>query len=149
MLQVLEYDVRLDLASDDERFRSVTTLTFESTGGDTFVDLKPERVQSIVLNGSPLDPALLDRGRLPVTTAAGRNELVVDAVMRFRNDGEGLHRSVDPADGRHYVYGMCFMDAAPSIFACFDQPDLKAPYTLHVSAPRDWVVVGNSPVEQV
>ena len=37
---------------------------------------------------------------------------------------------VDPADGRSYVYGMSFMDAAPSVFACFDQPDLKAPYTL-------------------
>ena len=33
--------------------------------------------------------------------------------MPFRNDGEGLHRSVDPADGKHYVYGMSFMDAAP------------------------------------
>ena len=65
--------------------------------------------------------------------------------MRFRNDGEGLHRSVDPADGRHYVYGMSFMDAAPSIFACFDQPDLKAPYTFHVTAPADWVVIGNAP----
>ena len=55
--------------------------------------------------------------------------------MPFRNDGEGLHRSVDPADGKHYVYGMSFMDAAPTIFACFDQPDLKAPYTFHVRAP--------------
>ena len=55
------------------------------------------------------------------------------------------HRSVDPADGRHYVYGMSFMDAAPSIFACFDQPDLKAPYTFHVLAPADWVVIGNAP----
>ena len=44
---------------------------------------------------------------------------------------------------------MCFMDAAPSIFACFDQPDLKAPFTLHVTAPADWVVIGNSPGEQV
>ena len=60
--------------------------------------------------------------------------------MPFRNDGEGLHRSVDPADGQHYVYGMSFMDAAPTIFACFDQPDLKAPYTFHVRAPADWVV---------
>ena len=60
--------------------------------------------------------------------------------MPFRNDGEGLHRSVDPADGKHYVYGMSFMDAAPTIFACFDQPDLKAPYTFHVRAPQDWVV---------
>ena len=69
--------------------------------------------------------------------------------MPFRNDGEGLHRSVDPADGRHYVYGMCFMDAAPTIFACFDQPDLKAPYTVHVRAPHDWTVIGNAPGQQV
>ena len=86
---------------------------------------------------------------MPLHTAAGSNELVVDAVMRFRNDGEGLHRSIDPADGRSYVYGMSFMDAAPSIFACFDQPDLKAPYTLHVTAPADWTVIGNAPGEQV
>ena len=69
--------------------------------------------------------------------------------MPFRNDGEGLHRSVDPADGKHYVYGMSFMDAAPTIFACFDQPDLKAPYTFHVRAPQDWVVIGNAPGQQV
>ena len=69
--------------------------------------------------------------------------------MPFRNDGEGLHRSVDPADGKHYVYGMSFMDAAPTIFACFDQPDLKAPYTFHVRAPQDWVVIGNAPGRQV
>ncbi len=65
-------------------------------------------------------------------------------MMPFRNDGEGLHRSVDPADGRHYVYGMSFMDAAPTIFACFDQPDLKAPYTFHVARRRDWIVIGNA-----
>jgi aminopeptidase N len=145
LLSVDEYDVRLDLASDEKTFGSVTTIRFRSTGGPTFVDLKPERVDRIRLNGRSLDPDLLDRGRLPVETVAGDNELVVAAVMPFRNDGEGLHRSVDPADGRHYVYGMSFMDAAPTIFACFDQPDLKAPYTFHVVAPEDWTVVGNAP----
>ncbi len=149
LLDVEEYDVRLDLASDDERFHSVTTIRFGSKGGKTFVDLKPDRVHEIRLNGEVIDPELLVRGRLPITTVAGPNELVVDAVMRFRNDGEGLHRSVDPADGRHYVYGMSFMDAAPSIFACFDQPDLKAPYTLHVTAPTDWTVIGNAPGREV
>ena len=149
LLIVDDYDVRLDLASDDERFRSVTTIRFTSHGGETFLDLKPERVNEIRLNGDALDPGLLERGRLPLSTAPGVNEVVVDAVMRFRNDGEGLHRSVDPADDRHYVYGMSFMDAAPSIFACFDQPDLKAPYTLHVTAPPDWTVIGNAPGKQV
>ena len=145
LLDVEQYDVRLDLAASDETFGSVTTIRFSSRGGSTFVDLKPARVHEIRLNGRALDPDLLERGRLPLDTEPGTNELVVDATMRFRNDGEGLHRSVDPADGRHYVYGMSFMDAAPSIFACFDQPDLKAPYTFHVLAPADWVVIGNAP----
>src|SRR6478672_1714761 len=149
LLDVDEYDVRLDLDAGDETFGSVTTVRFTSRGGPTFIDLKPAHVNAIRFNGSPLDVGLLDRGRLPLETVEGANELVVDALMKFRNDGEGLHRSVDPADGLHYVYGMSFMDAAPSIFACFDQPDLKAPYTFHVTAPTDWVVIGNAPGEQV
>ncbi|WP_182523327.1 aminopeptidase N [Nocardioides dongkuii] len=149
LLTVESYDVRLDLASDEATFGSVTTVRFTSRGGPTFIDLKPLRVHALRLDGVPLDPDTLDRGRLPLETTEGTHELVVDAVMRFRNDGEGLHRSVDPADGRHYVYGMSFMDAAPSIFACFDQPDLKAPYTFHVTAPRAWTVLGNTPATQV
>ena len=149
LLDVTSYDVRLDLDQGDETFGSVTTIRFDSRGGETFLDLKPRSVRSIRLNGTELGADLLTSGRVPLQTAAGANEVVVDAVMRFRNDGEGLHRSVDPADGRHYVYGMSFMDAAPSIFACFDQPDLKAPYTLHVRAPRGWTVVGNAPGEEV
>ncbi|QWF24511.1 aminopeptidase N [Nocardioides sp. LMS-CY] len=148
LLDVEEYDVRLNLASDDQTFGSVTTIRFTSRGGPTFVDLKPVRVNRLTFNGSPLDADLLDRGRLPLETVAGVNELVVDAVMPFRNDGEGLHRSSDPADGKSYVYGMMFMDAAPSVFACFDQPDLKAPYALHVEAPETWTVIANAPGER-
>jgi aminopeptidase N len=145
LLEVTSYDVSLDLASDESTFASRTTITFESQGGPTFVDLKPVSVSAIRLDGRPLDPDTLDRGRLPLDTRPGTNVLVVEAVMPFRNDGEGLHQHVDPADGRRYVYGMSFMDAAPTVFACFDQPDLKAPYTLHVRAPDDWVVIGNAP----
>ena len=148
LLEVTSYDVRLDLAADPQTFGSITEIRFESRGGPTFVDLKPVRLVDLRFNDAPLDADLLDRGRLPLETVAGTNVLRVEAVMPFRNDGEGLHRSVDPADGRHYIYGMSFMDAAPSVFACFDQPDLKAPYTFHVLAPEDWTVIGNAPGEQ-
>jgi aminopeptidase N len=149
LLDLTSYDVALDLASDDATFGSVTTLRFSSRAGSTFLDVKPVRLLSLSLDGRQLDVDLLERGRFPLELGEGEHELVVAATMPFRNDGEGLHRSVDPADGRHYVYGMSFMDAAPTIFACFDQPDLKAPYTFHVRAPRDWVVIGNAPGEQV
>jgi len=145
LLEIDDYDVTLDLDRGEETFGSQTTIRFRSQGGPTFVDLKAHSVELIVLNGDRLDPATVAHGRLPIETSVGTNELTVEATMAYRNDGEGLHRSVDPADGRHYVYGMSFLDAAPSIFACFDQPDLKAPYTFHVRAPRDWVVVGNAP----
>ncbi len=146
---VESYDVRLDLATDDRTFESSTTVDFRADGGETWLDLHPVQVRDLRLDGAPLDPDLLEQGRLPLVLTPGEHRIQVDAVMRFRHDGEGLHRSVDPADGREYVYGMSFMDAAPSVFACFDQPDLKAPLTLHVRAPEDWVVVGNAPGRQV
>lgn len=144
-IHVQSYDVTLDLASDQSTFRSLTRIRFSSNGGATFLDLKATHVRRITLDDLVLPADSVRRGRLPLTTTPGEHELVVDAVMSFRTDGEGLHRSIDPADGRHYVYGMSFMDAAPSIFACFDQPDLKAPYTFHVTAPADWTVIGNAP----
>ncbi|GAA4126523.1 aminopeptidase N [Nocardioides fonticola] len=150
LLDVLGYDLDLDLTTGAETFLSRTVLRFRGkAAGRTFVDLKPVSVASITLDGSEVDVDLLDRGRLPLDVTEGEHELVVRSVMRYRNDGEGLHRSVDPADGRHYVYGMSFMDAAPSVFACFDQPDLKAPYTVRVHAPQDWIVRGNGRAEEV
>ncbi|GAA3527012.1 aminopeptidase N [Nocardioides daeguensis] len=145
VLTVSSYDVELDLAASEETFGSVTTIRFRSERAATFVDVKPRALHAVRLDGQPLDVARLADGRIPLDLAAGDHELVVEAAMGFRNDGEGLHRSVDPVDGRAYVYGMSFMDAAPSVFACFDQPDLKAPYSMRVTAPADWLVVGNAP----
>jgi aminopeptidase N len=149
LLDVTSYDVTLDLAASEETFRSVTEIRLTSQGGATFLDVKPVVLHRVLLDGESVPVDLLDRGRLPLSLAAGEHVVQVEATMRFRNDGEGLHRSVDPADGRHYVYGMSFMDAAPSVFACFDQPDLKAPYTFHVTAPADWHVEANAAGEQV
>jgi aminopeptidase N len=149
LLRVTSYDVTLDLGASETTFPSRTVIGFESGNGSTFVDVKPVTLHSVTLDGTPLDVAALDRGRLSLDLAAGSHELVVEATMPFRNDGEGLHRSVDAADGRAYVYGMCFLDAAPTIFACFDQPDLKAPYTLHVTTPTDWTLRGNAAATEV
>jgi len=149
LLDVTSYDVTLDLDRGAESFGSVAVIDLISGGGPTFLELQPVSVNDVTVNGQSVDLGLLDHGRLPIRTAAGENQVVVDAVMRYRNDGEGLHRAVDPADGRHYVYAMTFLDAAPSIFGCFDQPDLKATWTLHVRSPRDWTVMGNSPATEV
>jgi aminopeptidase N len=111
--------------------------------------LRPAQLLSVTLNGSPVDPAGLVDNRLSLTGLAARNELVVRATMTYSHSGEGLHRFVDPEDGGTYLYAQTFLDDAQRVFACFDQPDLKATVTVRVTAPVDWEVAGNGAETQV
>ncbi|MDN5761754.1 MAG: aminopeptidase N, partial [Microlunatus sp.] len=62
---------------------------------------------------------------------------------RYSRSGEGLHRFVDPADGRVYLYTQFEPADARRMFANFEQPDLKAKFTITAIAPPDWTVVSN------
>ena len=153
-LAVEAYDVALDMTQGSTYFGSVTTVRFRMLGFDdaTFVDLTAHEVRAVRLNGRELDPAACydtSARRLRLSGLESTNELVVDAVMAYSRDGEGMHRHVDPADGRAYVYAMSFLDAASRWFACFDQPDLKAPLSVTLTCPPDWTVAGNGPATRV
>ncbi|MCA1222136.1 aminopeptidase N [Streptomyces sp. 8L] len=145
------YEVALDLTTGPDTFRSVTTIRFRSPrpGAGTFVDLHPDRPVSATLNGRPVDLSRLASGRLPLTDLAADNELVVTADMRYSNSNQGLHRYRDPADGEEYVYGFPYVDQAPRIFACFDQPDLKAPFTFTVTVPSHWRLFATAETSEV
>jgi aminopeptidase N len=70
----------------------------------------------------------------------------VEADAVYMRTGEGLHRFVDPVDGSVYLYSQFETFDAHRMYACFDQPDLKAVFRLVVHAPRDWVVISNGAV---
>ncbi|USQ80857.1 aminopeptidase N [Ornithinimicrobium faecis] len=153
IIDVTAYQVELDLSRGDlpdhTTFESRSTITFTATAGaSTFLDVKATEVRSIELNGTLLDLASVADGRVTLPDLAADNAVVVEATMGYSNDGQGLHRAVDPADSQAYVYGHLFLDAAPKVFACFDQPDLKAPYTIVVTAPEHWIVLGNGAATQ-
>src|SRR5665811_1983320 len=145
LLDVTAYRVELELTHGAKTFESTSTVQFTCVepGASTFLDVKPQRLHRATLNGDDIDAAGFDGQRIALTGLAAKNEVVVTATMSYSNDGQGLHRSVDPADDQHYVYGHSFLDAAPRVFACFDQPDLKAPYDVSVTAPPEWIVLGN------
>ncbi|WP_370894465.1 aminopeptidase N [Janibacter sp. GXQ6167] len=143
-LTVTAMQVDLDLDTGEREFGSRTRITVEAAAdGETFVDLDPHTLHAIRLDGVELDAGLLADRRYPLRLSAGSHLIEVEATMGYRHDGNGLHRASDPADGNDYIYGHLFLDAAPSVFACFDQPDLKAPWTFTVRVPSDWVVIGN------
>jgi aminopeptidase N len=153
LLKVDSYAVALDLTTGEERFGSVTTVRFACArpGADTFIDLHGARVRRVTLNGEDLDVSAYDadRGRFPLPSLAEANELVVDAECTYMRTGEGLHRFVDPVDQKVYLHSQFETADAHRMYACFDQPDLKATFQLSVLAPGDWEVVSNAAVSRV
>ncbi|MEU6880637.1 aminopeptidase N [Streptomyces sp. NPDC046712] len=149
LLDVEHYTVDLDLTTGDETFESTTEIRFTArTAADTFVELKPVTLHSVHLDGEPLDPALLDENRLPLTLTEGEHTLRVSTTMRYSRTGEGMHRFTDPTDGESYVYTQLFMEDVQRVFAAFDQPDLKAVFDVAVKAPEGWTVLANGITEQ-
>ena len=61
--------------------------------------------------------------------------LRVVADCRYGSTGAGMHRAVDSADGKVYTYTNFEPAEARKVFANFEQPDLKAAFTFHVTAP--------------
>jgi aminopeptidase N len=147
LLRVHSYEITLDLREVESNafFVSTSTVRFAARqpGASTWIDLLAEEVLSAELNGRALDATGYDGARLALADLATDNELVVIARCRYMNTGEGLHRSVDPTDGRTYLYTQCAAADARRVFACFEQPDLKARFTWDVVAPAGWEVVSN------
>jgi aminopeptidase N len=149
-LDVHSYAVHLDLARGGDVFGSTTVIRFGcgAPGAATFVEVRPAVLHRVVLNGAELDLAALNDGRLPLTGLAAENELRVEADMAYSRTGEGMHRFTDPVDGEVYVYTQCAPDEASRVFACFDQPDLKAVLETTVTAPSHWTVLSNGAGER-
>ena len=152
LLGVESYSVDLDLdPSRTTTFGSTTVIRFTSrvAGASTFADLVGATVHEITLNGRRLDPAevYVDH-RIRLDDLAEDNELRVVADCQYSHTGEGLHRFVDPADDRVYLYSQMEVPDARRVFTTFEQPDLKSVFRFTVTAPSHWVVVSNAPTPE-
>lgn len=94
-----------------------------------------ERVRSVRSGGSEL-PVTIGEGHLTIpahATRAGQNEMTIEFVAGtdpFNREQEFLYTLFVPARAHH-------------AFPCFDQPDLKARYSLSLDMPAGWQAVAN------
>ena len=111
-----------------------------------WADFLGESVDRVVLDGAAV-PVAWDGARVGLPAlAAGEHEVVVQAVGRYSNSGQGLHRLTDPVDGATYLYTHFEPSDARRAWPCLDQPDLRARLRLTVTHPAGWTVLGNGTV---
>ncbi len=156
LLTVSSYDIAVDLTDllEGDALRATSTVRFActdigtdtsteaGTAAETFIDCSAE-VVSATLNGRVIDASGIAEGRIRLTHLAPDNELVVESVQRQTGQRAAVQRTVD-SDGEVYVWTSFEPDEARRCWACFDQPDLKAPHTFVVDAPARWTVLSNT-----
>ena len=149
-LAVASYELTLDLTTGDETFISETIIKFtcNKPGYDTFLDAVGKNVISATLNGQNVDTSNYDGESIFVKNLAADNELIIKMNGLYSKTGEGLQRSVDPVDNEVYLYSQGETAFIRKMYPCFDQPDLKATFTLTAIAPDHWSVISNNPVKE-
>ncbi len=98
----------------------------------------PDRIRTVMSGGAAVEPQFQD-GHLVIpadVTKAGENEIVIEFVA----GNEPFNRD------REFLYTLFVPARAHRAFPCFDQPDLKARYTLSLDVPAGWETIANSPV---
>ncbi len=141
----VRYRLHVDLDPALEQYMGTNTLSFAWTGtaSELTIDFSAGEVDSIIVNGSETEfqyngHFIRLHGEDLLT---GRNEITVNFRHAWGDGGVGLYRYDDPDDGKSYLYTDFEPFDANRAFPLFDQPDIKARFTLSVTAPNDWHVI--------
>jgi len=148
IVKVKSYRIDLDLTTGAENFRVKTTVAFAglTPGATTFIDCVGSKVISAKLNGVEFDPKF-DGETVYLPAISAENVLEIEHDGIYSNTGEGLHRFVDPVDNEVYLYTQFETGDARRMYACFDQPDQKATFTISTITPKHWEVISNYGIE--
>ncbi|MDP6607146.1 MAG: aminopeptidase N [Dehalococcoidia bacterium] len=141
----VSYEIDLSLAAGADSYRGSVTIRFQLTGrDDILLDARIGNIERIELNGEEIETVLEGyRLRLPAAALGTHNTVIAVYSNEFDHGGDGFHKFVDPEDGEEYLYTNLEPYATHRLFPCFDQPDIKAEYTLRVAAPEGWELIAN------
>ncbi|AUI49046.1 hypothetical protein BUN20_22570 [Bacteroides fragilis] len=106
---------------------------------EVLIDFREERgkIKEVIANGKPVSDVRFENEHiiLPASlTAKGAN----DIQIRFIAGNQSLNRNDE------YLYTLLVPDRARTVFPCFEQPNLKAEFTLKLEVPADWKAVSNT-----
>jgi len=105
---------------------------------DVQIDFKQnaDHLKRIIVNGKQVSVNFKEEHILIAHTDLhlGNNRIAIEFVA----GNESLNRNKD------FLYALFVPDHARTVFPCFDQPDLKANFSLSLTVPSDWKIMANA-----
>ena len=145
------YGIDLDLVAGASSYRGDVSITFRlSSTGEIFLDFRGKTIKELNVNGQIVEPIWNGyRLTLPADLLMESNLVRVRYENDYDHQGDGLHQFVDPEDGAEYLFTNFEPYSSHRLFPQFDQPDIKARYSLTVTAPDSWEIAANSEATSV
>jgi len=121
------------------------------TFGPVLLDFRDGQLLSASVNGGTLT-LKSENGHLVLPAQSlrlGKNIIRTRFAAPIAVAGKPLTRFDDRDDNTEYIYSLFVPMDASMAFPCFDQPDLKGRFALELTAPSNWTIISNTPVENV
>ncbi|ROI04989.1 aminopeptidase [Chryseobacterium sp. G0240] len=146
LLSEIQYELNLKIPENkSEKISGTEALTFnykKQNEAPLQIDFKEESSSliSVSVNGQMLQP-VLEKEHIIIDAKylkSGPNQ--VDITF-FAGNG-----ALNRRDG--YLYALFVPDRARTMFPCFDQPNLKAKYSLTLTIPEKWSAIANGKLKE-
>ncbi len=138
----IEFDIHLSIPDNKEApVMGRMEIRFELLKKDDLVldfNVPEDYLKSVRIGGNEINAQLINEHIIISGSdlGLGKNEL----QLEFRAGDLSLNRSDE------FLYTLFVPDRASTCFPIFDQPDIKASYSLSLDIPRDWTAVFNGPL---
>jgi hypothetical protein len=150
----VEYEVQLSLPKGPTYFgKAAVTFNLTTVPNPSeqplFLDFFGTDVANLNINGKAIQgeaSSYFKNGMITLSSEhlrPGMNKISVELINNYRNDGYGVHSFTDKVDMQQYLYTQFEPNYCHYVFPSFDQPDIKAKWSLSTMAPNDWSIISN------
>jgi len=150
LISDLHYQVLFELNPQGLTAQGEERIRFQlKSAQPLLLDYRDGTVRDLTVNQQPVG-IIQQNGHLLLRKedlVAGENTIDVTFISSVASAGKAITRYEDRDDGSEYIYTLFVPMDATMAFPCFDQPDLKGRFRLLISAPEDWTVVSNTPID--
>lgn len=142
VISKINYDLQLNISNGTDSITANETITFDLSDNSAALplDFKEDKslLKSVEINGNKVaidfqnEHLVLAKNYLK----NGKNKIEIKLICGDKS----LNRNEE------VLYSLFVPEKARTFIPCFDQPDLKATFSLHATVPNDWEIVTNAPL---